>query len=128
MATQTILDSLAAGLFSPRRKSNPKTGKRIHRERPKSDWKIREAEELRIASENVWQAAQQRSAVVRNNFLSGRPKGLCGRSFSSGHLLSGLLKCGICGNVLTIVSGRGMSNWGRYGCRFMLNVVLAQMG
>src|SRR5215469_198549 len=95
---------------------DPKTGKRIHRERLRSDWKIREAEELRIVPEDVWKAAQRRSAVVQNNFRKGLPKGLCSRSFSSRYFLSGFLKCGICGSALTIVSGRGMSNWGRYGC------------
>jgi DNA invertase Pin-like site-specific DNA recombinase len=95
---------------------DPKTGRRIHRERPRSDWKIREAEELRIVSEDVWQAVQRRSAVVENNFRRGLRKGLCSRSFASRYFLSGFLKCGICGSALTIVSGRGMSNWGRYGC------------
>jgi site-specific DNA recombinase len=95
---------------------DPKTGKRIHRERPRSDWKMREAEELRIVSEDAWKAVQRRSAVVQNNFRRGLPKGLCGRSFSSRYFLSGFLKCGVCGSALTIVSGRGMSNWGKYGC------------
>jgi DNA invertase Pin-like site-specific DNA recombinase len=95
---------------------DPRTGKRIHRERPRSDWKIREAWELRIIPEEVWEAVQRRAAVVQSNFRKGLPKGLCSRSFASRYFLSGFLKCGICGSALTIVSGRGMSSWGRYGC------------
>ena len=95
---------------------DPQTGRRVHRERPRLDWKIRKVEELRIVSEDLWQAVQARLAVVQNNFRTGLPKGLCSRSFTSKYFLSGLLKCGFCGGALTIVSGRGMSNCGKYGC------------
>ena len=95
---------------------------------PRSDWKIREAEELRIVPEDVWQAVQQRSALVQNNFRKGLPKGLCSRSFSSRYFLSGFLKCGLCGSALTIVSGRACQTGEGTGVRFIWSAALAQMG
>lgn len=42
--------------------------------------------------------------------------GLCSRSYSAKYLFSGFLKCGLCGSNLTLISGRGQSDWGKYGC------------
>ena len=100
---------------------NPQTGKRIQRDRPKSEWVRVEMPEQRIVPEKLWLAVQQRLAEVNRIWgAQGRSGGLMNaRAASSRYIFSGLLKCGVCGHNLTLVSGTGKKRRsGRYGCPF----------
>ena len=71
--------------------------KRISRANPPSEWKSMELPELRIISDELFEAAQrERKTISEKNFaVRRRPQ----------RLLSGLLKCGSCGS--------GMAVWGK---------------
>ena len=91
---------------------DPDTGKRRRRKRPQSEWVITPMEELRIVSDELWNAVQKRHLEIRNNSTKLReilnnPKT---RSRSGKYLFSGLLKCGCCGANYTIYSSTS------YGC------------
>ena len=85
-----------------------KTGRALRRPRirPESEWVIDERPELRIVSDEAWQAVkahqEQRSLRTRNYALTkyGRAK----------YLLSGFVKCGTCG-ASYVLRGRTV-----YGC------------
>ncbi len=88
----------------------PGTNKRVRRVRPRSDWRIIDRPELRIVSEDLWQRVRDRQRLVQE--LYGRAGGgrVLNRSMSSPYLLTGLVKCGVCGAPLASVNGQS------YGC------------
>ena len=94
----------------------PGTNKRVSRERPPSEWLTIEKPELRIIDESLWARVQQRIALVAETYNYQNRPGLAPRSLTSHNLLTGFMKCGICGANLTIVSGLGKQNHPRYGC------------
>lgn len=72
--------------------------------RPKSEWEIIDAPELRIVSPDLWRLVEQRMAVVRTQYvrtaagtLLSRPSGA---DLRSQYLLSGIAQCAICGGSL----------------------------
>jgi site-specific DNA recombinase len=80
---------------------DPRTGKRLARINPESEWVIRNVPELRIIEDSLWQRVQERLASIRSSdgvrkarerkfWLNRRPK----------HLLTGLTRCGDCGGPL----------------------------
>ena len=93
---------------------HPETGRRLRRERPESEWIVHDDEALRIVPQDLWESVQARIGAVREKTKAARAKH--GQNARSGrpsrHLLSGILRCGICGAPMT-VSG---SNPKRYGC------------
>jgi site-specific DNA recombinase len=98
-----------------RKVCDPRTGRRVQRERPKSEWVVSQAPHLQIVSAELWNAVERRLATVKA-FAAGTSPGLCCRSLSAQYLLSGFLKCGVCGAKMVVVSGRGQSGRARYGC------------
>jgi len=86
---------------------DPKTGRRVQRLRPRTEWTVVAAPHLRIVSDQVWQAVEKRLSVIAAGFSSGQGAGLCSRSYSARYLFSGFLKCGICGSNVVLISGRG---------------------
>ncbi|TPJ08230.1 hypothetical protein FJ428_07970 [Mesorhizobium sp. B2-8-1] len=73
---------------------NPDTGKRVSRPNPKDQWQTKEVPHLRIVNDDVWQKAQAlKVARVNASFHFKR---------RSAHLLSGLLRCGICGSGMSV--------------------------
>jgi len=92
----------------------PGTNKRVARPRPKNEWRIVERPELRVVSDDLWQAVQARQATLQKLY-GGQRQGLLNRSASSGNLLTGFLKCGLCGANLVIVTGRRRRH-AMYGC------------
>jgi len=94
----------------------PGTNKRLRRERPQSEWRIVERPELRIISTDLWDRVQKHIASMAERFNYGNHPGLMHRADTSLNLLSGFLKCGVCGANLIIVSGRGKNGHHRYGC------------
>lgn len=98
---------------------DPLSGKMKQVERPKEEWVIQERSEIRIVSDDTWNAAQARWREIEGVFPArkGR-KGFSGKTRSHveshpTHLLSGALKCGACGGAIALVSGKGS---GYYGC------------
>lgn len=79
--------------------------KRRYVENPPEEWIVHEREELRLIDEETWHSAQQRLNERAELYGAGRgglPK----------FILSGLLKCGICGRAFTINAHKPV----RYSC------------
>jgi len=95
---------------------NPGTGNRVSRPNPEAEWIRTEVPELRIVSDELWQAVRARQIEISRVFESAttgireaRAKKLhaARRPVS---LLSGLLTCGCCGGKF------GLILRDRYGC------------
>ena len=80
---------------------DPTTRKRVSRPNPESEWKVQDVPDLRIVDEATWTlvAAMER-APERAVGVQRRP---------SKRLLSGLIRCGVCGGSFTVV---GAERWG----------------
>lgn len=84
---------------------DPTTGRRVTRLNDESEWIIQDVPELRIIPQELWDAAKARQKTldkVRPNGLhkANRPR----------YLLSGLLKCGVCGGGFSKINAH------YYGC------------
>ncbi|MBS0218119.1 MAG: recombinase family protein [Proteobacteria bacterium] len=82
---------------------NPETGRRTRRNRPESEWITHEHPELAIVDPATWdavQAAVKRRSHAQVGNRGRRPK----------NLLSGLLKCDVCGGPIVAISQTA------YGC------------
>jgi site-specific DNA recombinase len=93
----------------------PGTNKRVARPRPESDWMVCERPDLRIVSEELWDAVQKRVAYTMKLYSEGAKKGLARRCQASEYILSGAMKCAKCGSDLVLIGGRG-TKYSRYGC------------
>lgn len=91
----------------------PGTNKRVARPRPMAEWKVQEVPEHRIISDDLWGNVQRRQSKLKEVDADGGRRPV-NRGASSAYLLSGLLKCGVCGANMIIVSGGGRG--ARYGC------------
>ena len=93
---------------------NPDTGKRKSIPRPESEWEKQYREELIIIDDDLWQAVQAQIEASRNEAIA---KKLKGKGSAGGrqpkYLLSGLLKCGVCGGNFSITT---TSRHQLYGC------------
>jgi site-specific DNA recombinase len=89
---------------------DPRTGRRVARINPQSEWQETAVPELRIVDQELWQRVKAQQADARIEM--GRDDG--GNALNRVHrrqfLLSGLLTCGSCGGAYTIVARD------RYGC------------
>lgn len=88
-----------------------KTGKRKYIQRPKDEWIEFVNSELAIVDFETWTAVQSRFERNRETYCKGE------RLPRKDYLLSGLLKCGICGANLIVVRCKGGDNIG-YRCSF----------
>ncbi len=83
----------------------PDTGKRISKPNPPNEWVIHDVPDLRIVSQNAWDAVKARQIKVKK---STRPDLKKNRPFwertRPKYLLSGLMKCGACGGSYTKIS------------------------
>ena len=95
---------------------SPGTNKRICRPRPQSEWRLIERPELRIVCNELWERVQARLAWTKKIYGQQTRNGLLNRTASSRYLLSGIVKCGVCGGNLVITSGRSRRGHRRYGC------------
>lgn len=93
--------------------TEPGTGKTVTRFNPESEWIRNEVPELRIVSDELWQAAkrQQQALAERNAAMkeAAQARALL-NARRPAYLLSGLLECGTCGGTYAIVVSD------RYGC------------
>ena len=95
---------------------NRKTGKRVARRRPESEWIVEPRPDLAIVPRDVFDRvqalAEERAAKLKRGG-GGRYRGSePGRTFSP-YLLSGLLKCGVCGAAMVVYGGKKNENTGR---------------
>jgi DNA invertase Pin-like site-specific DNA recombinase len=105
---------------------DPTSGKRVARPNPPSAWIIEPAPALRIVEPNLWSAVQQRLEVsrhvvvdeqqdVRAAVIAGAPGSTVGSRLVATRrpawLLSGQVRCGLCGGGMTVVGEHG-----RLGC------------
>lgn len=96
--------------------------------RPAHEWVTRQDEALRIVSDDLWAAAHRRFAGLRQAFNvadvatssgAGAEKPTRGRrrDADSPYLLSGHVRCGVCGGAVGVVGGSRSSARGHvYGC------------
>ncbi len=92
----------------------PGTNKRVARLRPQSEWKVAEMPELRIITDDLWNAVRDRQDSARKQY-GGEHPGLRKGAANSSYVLTGLLKCGECGANL-VAFGAGNRRHARYGC------------
>ncbi|MGV0981030.1 MAG: recombinase family protein [Polynucleobacter sp.] len=87
-------------------RKNPDTGKRTYVQRPESEWVIKEMDDLRIISPELWDKVKARQAFLRSEQGERVRLGLRASSASTSgcstgrgpkYLFSGLLKCFQCG-------------------------------
>src|SRR6266851_3741674 len=100
---------------------DPLTGRRQARLRPRAEWQVAEHPDLRLIEPAAWEIVQakfQRQAAIyprSRGRLAGRTPGSpSGRP----SLFSGVLRCGVCGGTLVVVSGDPRRAERRYGCGF----------
>src|SRR5580698_448891 len=95
----------------------PGTNKRVRRARPQSEWRTVPHPELQIVSDDLWQRVKKRQEDLLAAYGGAKHKGLQPRSVTSPYLFSGILKCGVCGANLIIVTGySSYGNYPKYGC------------
>lgn len=98
---------------------SPKTGKRVYRPRPESEWVKTRIPEQQIVSEELWSRVKdRRETLTRQYAAANRSNGLLNsRLLTSSYLFSGLLKCSECGANMTILWGKGRNKSSQtYGC------------
>ena len=89
---------------------DPRTGKRVARPNPKERWEIVLVPELRMVSDELWDAVKARQAEVRIVMSRDADGNALNRVHRRKFLLSGLLECGVCEGGFTIVDVKD------YGC------------
>ena len=77
---------------------DPSTGKRVSRPNPREEWISFHAPDLRIISDDVFEAAQAQIAARAH----GQREENIGIHRRPQHLLSGLIKCGTCGAGMSV--------------------------
>jgi site-specific DNA recombinase len=94
---------------------DPDTGRRVSRRNGESEWRIIDVPELRILPRELWDAAKARQKQLdaklegKRNAAGNRRTGIVAARRPA-HLLSGLIRCGICGGGMSLVGGTS------YGC------------
>ena len=89
---------------------DPRTGKKVARPNPRDQWEIVPVPELRVVSDELWDAVKARQAEVRTVMSRDADGNALNRAHRRKYLLSGLLECGVCGGGFTIVNAMD------YGC------------
>jgi len=93
---------------------DPRTGKRVSRINPVEEWVITDVPALRIIDDALWEAAKARQASIAIQYegqIAATRQAIGMRStVRPKSLLSGLLKCGVCGGAFTLRSK------GRFAC------------
>ncbi|TDF42482.1 recombinase family protein [Alteromonadaceae bacterium M269] len=83
---------------------HPVTGKRQSRINPESEWIIKDVPELRILTDELWQAVKDKQKALDAKSDSYTPKR------RATYLLSDLIKCSSCGGGVSLVNST------QYGC------------
>lgn len=99
--TGFLLNELYAGTIIWNRTRfvrDPDTGKRISRPNPESEWQRADAPHLRVVQQEMFDRVVARK--------QGRSHLSFGRQQPAKHLLTGLLKCGVCGGGMSSIGER----------------------
>jgi len=88
-----------------------KTGKRVQVLRPQEEWIVYRDEALVIVGRDIWAAVRKKFEENAKRYKTGQ------RSPRKNYLMSGLLKCGICGSNLIVVRCQSPEKV-EYGCSF----------
>jgi DNA invertase Pin-like site-specific DNA recombinase len=90
---------------------DPSTGKRVSRQNPPESWVVTEVPELRIVDDELWQAvrnfrARARKQAAQNSAgdTTAPPKTGFWSHQRPKHLLTGLMRCGVCGGGYAKIS------------------------
>ena len=106
-------------IWNKTKKRNP-WGIQQQRKRPEKEWLTIPMPHLQIISAAEWKAAHDRLDATRSTYLRGTKGELWGRpasSLESKYLLTGLVKCGVCGgSVYVKTSSRKGNRACFYGC------------
>lgn len=94
----------------------PGTNRRLRRERPETEWRRAERPDLRVVSQDLWKRVHDRQAWLKETYSTEKRPGLLNRAAVGRYLLSGLMRCGVCGAQLVIVTGRKGHRPPQYGC------------
>ena len=89
---------------------NPDTGKRQARLNPKDEWIIEDIPHLRIIGQDLWEQVKKRQSVSRRRVMAENNGVRSERARRPRYLLSGLLRCGVCGGGFSKISQK------HYGC------------
>jgi len=76
---------------------DPRTGKRVSRENPVSEWVVQDVPALRIVDDTLWSAVKLRQRTARHALTRDRKGIRAERARRPVYLLSGLLSCDTCG-------------------------------
>ncbi len=98
--------------------TNPDTGKKIPKPRPRSDWILTSREDLRIIPQELWDQVQKHlrdNEECRRKYAKTRKQKVFGKKTRVDNLglLSGILSCAECLGACSLVTGR---HGGYYGC------------
>jgi hypothetical protein len=91
-------------------RKNPSTGKRVARAIDKSELVVIDRPDLRIVSDELWQAVRRRQETSFHAMPRDKEGNPLNRLHRKTHVLSGLTQCGVCGGSMAITAK------GRYGC------------
>jgi hypothetical protein len=90
-----------------RSQKRDKWGRQRQKARPETEWMVREAPELRIISDALWAAAQDRMTRTRAILSTTQgPRAIVRRNIGSRYLLSGFARCAECGWSMTVITRR----------------------
>jgi hypothetical protein len=92
--------------------TDPATGARRYRMRGEDEWVTTEQPHLAIVSKDLWERVHPRCAERKG--AKGRARG----TGSTGHLLTGLLRCGECGSTMRVDSLKRKASraYANFGC------------
>ncbi len=82
---------------------DPDTGRRISRLNPESEWIVREVPKLRIVHQRLWNRVKARQKKTKQNRKTQTENHFRDRRRPR-HLLSGLLRCGVCKGSYTTMN------------------------
>ncbi len=89
---------------------DPRTGKRIAKPNPESEWITQDVPELRLVPDELWLEVKRQQQATRKLLVEDRNGIRSERARRPTYLLSGLLKCGDCGGGVSKISTH------HYGC------------
>ena len=82
---------------------DPDTGKRVSRPNPESEWVVQQVPDLRIVDQDLWDAVKKRQNSLSFDTTPTGSNPMNDRRRPK-HLFAGLIKCGCCGGVYSLIS------------------------
>ena len=83
---------------------DPDTGKRVSRLNPESEWIVQDVPEMRLIDQALWDRVKARQEAVTHTRRPVQEGNVLGSRKRPRHLLSGLVKCGVCGGGFSMIS------------------------